>query len=52
MSHLVIAEHCLSRLLVLFYPLINCCAEKDSPETRMYKGGVEERDEKRCENNT
>lgn len=29
MSHFLIAEHCLSRLLVLFYPLINCCAETD-----------------------
>lgn len=29
MSHFLIAECCLSGPLVLFYPLINCCAEKD-----------------------
>lgn len=46
LSHFQISEHCLSRALVLLYPLINCCAETDESEQRTLKGRVEERGER------
>lgn len=41
-SHFPISDHCLSRVLVLFYSLINSCIERDYSEHRILKREVEE----------